>query len=77
VQHLSNVVQDYRDGIFAGTNDYVQTIGGKRPMTVEEYVEQHRGKHSATTGLTPSRSLPSCRESCCIAVFSTVVDRDP
>jgi NAD(P)H dehydrogenase (quinone) len=42
VQHLSNVVQDYRDGIFAGTNNYVQTIGGKRPMTVQEYVGQHR-----------------------------------
>jgi NAD(P)H dehydrogenase (quinone) len=42
VQHLSNVVQDYRDGIFAGTNDYVQSIGGKTPMTVQEYVENHR-----------------------------------
>jgi uncharacterized protein YbjT (DUF2867 family) len=42
VQHLSNVVQDYRDGIFAGTNDYVESIGGKTPMTVQEYVENHR-----------------------------------
>ena len=30
------------DGIFAGTNDYVQTIGGKTPMTVEEYAQAHR-----------------------------------
>jgi len=42
VQHLSAVVQDYRDGIFAGTNDYVETIGGKTPMTVEEYAQAHR-----------------------------------
>lgn len=42
VQHLSNVVQDYRDGIFAGTNDYIETIGGKVPMTVGEYVDAHR-----------------------------------
>jgi uncharacterized protein YbjT (DUF2867 family) len=42
VQHLSNVVQDYRDGIFAGTNDFVETIGGRTPMTVGEYVDGHR-----------------------------------
>ena len=42
VQHLSAVVQDYRDGIFAGTNDYVETIGGKTPMAVEEYAQAHR-----------------------------------
>jgi NAD(P)H dehydrogenase (quinone) len=46
VQHLSNVVQDYRDGIFAGTNDYVQSIGGKTPMTVQEYVDKHRDAFS-------------------------------
>ena len=42
VQHLGAVVQDYQDGIFAGTNDYIETIGGKTPMTVEEYAEAHR-----------------------------------
>jgi len=42
VQHLGAVVQDYRDGIFAGTNDFVETIGGKTPMTVEAYAEAHR-----------------------------------
>jgi len=42
VQHLSAVVQDYRDGIFAGTNDYVSSIGGKTPMSVGEYVDAHR-----------------------------------
>ena len=42
VQHLSNVVQDYQDGIFAGTNDYIETIGGKTPYTVADYVDAHR-----------------------------------
>ena len=42
VQHLGAVVQDYQDGIFAGTNDYIETIGGKTPMTVEEYAQAHR-----------------------------------
>lgn len=37
-QHLSNVAIDYRNGIFAGTNDIVERVGGKRPMTVEEFV---------------------------------------
>ncbi|TPG35276.1 NAD(P)H-binding protein [Mycolicibacterium hodleri] len=46
VQHLSNVVQDYRDGIFAGTNDVIERIGGRTPMTVQEYVDAHRDAFS-------------------------------
>lgn len=46
VQHLGAVVQDYRDGIFAGTNDYIETIGGKTPMTVEEYALANRDAFS-------------------------------
>ncbi|MET0700144.1 MAG: NAD(P)H-binding protein [Mycobacterium sp.] len=46
VQHLSNVVQDYQNGIFAGTNDHIQAIGGKSPMTVAQYVEAHRDAFS-------------------------------
>ncbi|MFB7272044.1 NmrA family NAD(P)-binding protein [Streptomyces sp. NPDC056244] len=38
VQHLSNVAVDYQQGIFAGTNDVIQDIGGRAPLTVEEYV---------------------------------------
>jgi hypothetical protein len=37
-QHLSNVAVDYRNGIFAGTNDIVERIGGKKPTTVEEFI---------------------------------------
>jgi len=37
-QHLSHVAVDYQNGIFAGTNDIVERVGGKKPMTVEEFV---------------------------------------
>lgn len=42
VQHLSSIAQDYRDGIFAGTNDVVSRIGRTTPTTVEAFVEAHR-----------------------------------
>ena len=39
VQHLSNVAQDYREGVFSGMNNLVEVIGGTKPMTVEEHVD--------------------------------------
>jgi hypothetical protein len=42
IQHFSIVPIDYRNGIFAGTNDIVETIGGTKPMTVEDYVNAHK-----------------------------------
>ena len=42
VQHLSNVVQDYRRRLFAGTNDYVERIGGLPPTEVATFVRDHR-----------------------------------
>jgi NAD(P)H dehydrogenase (quinone) len=42
VQHLSNVTQDYRDGVFSGINNLVEVIGGSEPMTVEEHVAATR-----------------------------------
>jgi uncharacterized protein YbjT (DUF2867 family) len=38
VQHISNVAQDYRDGIFAGTNNLVDVISGRPPMSVADFV---------------------------------------
>jgi NAD(P)H dehydrogenase (quinone) len=49
VQHLSNVVQDYRDGIFSGMNNFVELIGGTKPMTVEDFVAANRS-HFVTDG---------------------------
>ncbi|OAH45389.1 NmrA family transcriptional regulator [Sphingobium yanoikuyae] len=42
VQHLAAVAQDYRDGLFAGTNDVIERITGVPPMTVQEFVSRHR-----------------------------------
>ncbi|OBA61288.1 NmrA family transcriptional regulator [Mycobacterium sp. 1100029.7] len=42
VQHISSVAQDYQDGIFAGENNLVEVIGGRKPMTVADYVNANR-----------------------------------
>jgi NAD(P)H dehydrogenase (quinone) len=44
VQHISNVAQDYRDGVFAGVNNLVEVIGGGKPITVEDYVAATRSR---------------------------------
>jgi uncharacterized protein YbjT (DUF2867 family) len=44
VQHISNVAQDYRDGVFAGVNNLVEVIGGVKPITVEDYVAATRAR---------------------------------
>jgi NAD(P)H dehydrogenase (quinone) len=40
-QHLANVAVDYQNGIFAGNNDLVERIGGKKPTTVQEFITDH------------------------------------
>lgn len=42
VQHLVEVAQDYRDGIFAGTNDVVETITGTPALSVPAFIEKYR-----------------------------------
>jgi NAD(P)H dehydrogenase (quinone) len=42
VQHLSNVSQDYLDGVFSGINNLVEVVGGSKPLTVEEHVAATR-----------------------------------
>jgi NAD(P)H dehydrogenase (quinone) len=42
IQHLREVAIDHHNGIFAGTNSYIADIGGRRPMTVEEFVSRNR-----------------------------------
>ena len=44
VQHIASVAQDYQDGIFAGTNDVIETITGKPPLTLEEFVSRNCAK---------------------------------
>ncbi|HTZ12925.1 MAG TPA: NmrA family NAD(P)-binding protein [Mycobacterium sp.] len=57
VQHLSNVAQDYRDGVFSGINNLIEVIGGSKPMTVEEHVEATRATfaRSGPFGITDER----------------------
>jgi NAD(P)H dehydrogenase (quinone) len=42
VQHLSNVAQDYRNGVFTGTNDLIETIGHKTPTGVGDFALRNK-----------------------------------
>lgn len=42
LQHLKEVAVDHTNGVFAGTNDIVEKIGGRPPLTVEAFVAAHR-----------------------------------
>ena len=46
-QHLSEIAIDHQEGVFAGTNDLVESIGGKPPMTLDQFVEKHRSELTA------------------------------
>jgi uncharacterized protein YbjT (DUF2867 family) len=42
VQHLVEVAQNYREGIFAGTNDAVERITGVPPLSVQQVIDRNR-----------------------------------
>jgi hypothetical protein len=42
MQHLREVAIDHQNGIFAGTNDLVETIGGRPATTLEAFIDKHR-----------------------------------
>ena len=42
IQHLSNVAIDYQNGVFQGTNNLIEVIGNRSPMTVEEFVTDRK-----------------------------------
>jgi NAD(P)H dehydrogenase (quinone) len=42
IQHLKEVAIDHDNGIDADTNSYIADIGGRQPMTVEEFVNRNR-----------------------------------
>jgi uncharacterized protein YbjT (DUF2867 family) len=42
VQHLKEVAIDHQNGIFAGTNDLVEKLSGRPPMTLEAFIEKHK-----------------------------------
>jgi NAD(P)H dehydrogenase (quinone) len=41
-QHLREVAIDHQNGIFEGTNNLVEKLGGRPPMTLEEFIVKHR-----------------------------------
>jgi uncharacterized protein YbjT (DUF2867 family) len=41
-QHLREVAIDHQNGIFAGTNELVEKLGGRPPMTLEAFITKHR-----------------------------------
>ena len=42
VQHLVEVAQNYREGIFSGTNDVVERITGTPTLSVPAFIEKYR-----------------------------------
>jgi NAD(P)H dehydrogenase (quinone) len=48
VQHLSSVAVDYRNGIFAGTNNLIEVITGTAPLTVEDFTAGIRDQLSTS-----------------------------
>src|SRR6202045_3443963 len=42
MQHLHEVAIDHSNGIFAGTNNHIVEIGGRQPMTFDEFVIKNR-----------------------------------
>jgi NAD(P)H dehydrogenase (quinone) len=42
VQHIRAVAADHQAGVFSGTNDVIETIGGRPPLTLEAFIEKHR-----------------------------------
>lgn len=42
IQHLEAVTIDHKNGLFAGTNDIVETIGKTKPLGVEEFVRKNK-----------------------------------
>jgi NAD(P)H dehydrogenase (quinone) len=42
IQHLRNVAADYQNGLFRGTNNLIEVIGDRTPMTVEEFVTDRK-----------------------------------
>jgi NAD(P)H dehydrogenase (quinone) len=42
LQHIGEVALDHQAGLFAGTNDLIETIGGRPPMSLQAFIKKHR-----------------------------------
>lgn len=43
-QHMEHIAEDCRNGVFAGTNDFVKTLTGQEPLGMKEYVAKNRAR---------------------------------
>ena len=59
-QHLVEVAQNYRDGIFSGANDVVEKMTGTPPLTVQQFIAQNRAA-SPERGFSDKQGLAKCR----------------
>lgn len=50
LQHLREVAVDHQNGLFAGTNDIVERISGRCPMSLEEFVNKNRSLFAGSQG---------------------------
>ncbi len=41
-QHFQEIAKDHQNGVFAGTNDLVERIGGKRSISLPEFLQTNR-----------------------------------
>ena len=42
IQQIKEVVIDHQNGVFEGTNDLVEKLGGRPPTTLEAFIDKHR-----------------------------------
>jgi uncharacterized protein YbjT (DUF2867 family) len=47
-QHFQEIAKDHQNGVFAGTNDVVQKIGGKRPTGLPEFLQANKSAFLAS-----------------------------
>src|SRR5260370_4602311 len=40
-QHFAEIAKDHQNGVFAGTNDLVEKVGGHRPIGLPRFLESH------------------------------------
>jgi NAD(P)H dehydrogenase (quinone) len=52
IQHLRAVAIDYRNGVFAGTNDIVKAVGGREPQSVQEFVTRNKKYYDDKASIT-------------------------
>jgi NAD(P)H dehydrogenase (quinone) len=46
IQHISAVAQDCRDGLFSGTNDWVEKLTGQKPLEMVDYIVKNKALFS-------------------------------